>query len=758
MSRFDEVYAAFKSAYPEGSKESEDYLVKYKWDQFEQWREEVRVALPELTLGEQAQAGKTAWDLITRGNRYDGHPSNYIFAIYCCRQPLAWAINNNLSVDIVSLLEILGYTRVTKLKTTASPLLAYLSRVRPQDLGKAVAKVVERGSPVHLDLLQQNEKLLGHFVLAITSPVEVLNTVLHESDNDPHKRKIANTVVTRFPTEIESAVVSEVREDNLNTIATLRKADFYPVGVLRELLNLVKNKWLWITANQKRWDRLSLGNLRLLCDFVTAPPFSEWFSDVTEVLIGLLLFLDPAKEKKEKEEKEFRDYLLNVVGEICSKGQLPELLYELERDKRAIEKEDHYTYLSRQTALQQWSEKRAVALARFPHEFAGGIQRLIDLLNRFVDRDRWGTMRLASEQKRLLMRAEAVQMLRRVPHLLTTSLPLLLRRYPEIEDDVISIITSSIQDQSIDCLKDLAAQDENRDVQLRAKLIVGHIEGVFSEGNFPPNEFTSVSQMIAYYNDIISSRGRAYSGHTWLEDEMTEQIFHDAFRRADDDFSDFFTANHSKHEEGLTERLLVYLEEHVRPLTSFLATWGKKLADGPIKVSFSYRDTQPQEPHWNADLAFSLQCSVKGRIMKRHAMLIQCKKMSYDTRGQRFRGSWNIDISQCDNLILRSPFSYYFLFGPGEPAAIRTLVVPATTIRSVARATDPSGDLMSKSLQVRRMRPVSRSLADFLLYDFIGCWVGDENAELVEFAEGTNTSGPPARYLVSIEISQGVQG
>jgi hypothetical protein len=54
---------------------------------------------------------------------------------------------------------------------------------------------------------------------------------------------------------------------------------------------------------------------------------------------------------------------------------------------------------------------------------------------------------------------------------------------------------------------------------------------------------------------------------------------------------------------------------------------------------------------------------------------------------------------------------------------------------------------------------MSRSFADFMLYDFIGGWVGDERKDIVTWARGETgaavNAGPPPRFVVTLTVTQG---
>jgi hypothetical protein len=62
-------------------------------------------------------------------------------------------------------------------------------------------------------------------------------------------------------------------------------------------------------------------------------------------------------------------------------------------------------------------------------------------------------------------------------------------------------------------------------------------------------------------------------------------------------------------------------------------------------------------------------------------------------------------------------------------------------------------------MSVAELRSMSRSFADFMLYDFIGGWVGDERKDIVTWARGETgaavNAGPPPRFVVTLTVTQG---
>lgn len=333
---------------------------------------------------------------------------------------------------------------------------------------------------------------------------------------------------------------------------------------------------------------------------------------------------------------------------------------------------------------------------------------LVELMDHLSSDRGWGRGGPLAEQKRYLQRRDVVKWLKPWQELLLLCLRFLLTRYAEVEDDVAAILGASLARKNLKKLKELAAADVDYDVRMRARIILANRDGTFAKELVPHGGFENVSHTVAHYNGVMTSRGRAYAGHTWIKDETVERIIHDAFKKTDYRFSAFFSEQVGKHEPELTERLVATMEGEFEPVKGVIEAWGKALASGSVKVDFSHRDAQPQEDEWHADIAFLLNCSLEAEFAKKHAILIQSKKMNHSAGTGSFSQSWTIDIVQCRELVEKTAFGYYFLYGPHEYPSVKTLVVPATTLLGIIDATAALGQ-GGKNVRYEDVRHSARS-------------------------------------------------
>ena len=623
---------------------------------------------------------------------------------------------------------------------------------------KAVAEEVVNGNARHLPfIIEQSLQLRSAFCNSLSPTLATIDTLREFQRNspDPHCTWIEQCVlrlVELHADDVVAEVVAEIAQARTGRLQLLAELGVFHPSVLDALLDHIKRSWLWDLERIER-PPVSLADCELVCRYVANPAFAGRGHDIGEMLLRVMhsggLSLDPEDRRR----------LLRAAGMVSGGVLLPEIVFEIERERVDFEqatKIERRIYDARQ---RDWATVRGEVVVRFPGSLVDATTRVVQLLNQLAGKDKWGARTLTDERRRHLLRQDLANVFRGSPGLLAQCSNLLLSLYGEVEDDVIAVFLEVADPDAVVALRLAATDPRQPEPQLRARVIIAHLEGDPSLVLPRDGRFSSISHVTAYYDQLIGSHGRAHGGYTWIEDETVERVLHRAFALADERFSEFFETQYQKHEPTLTERLLVNLEVELGRISSVLEEWSQRLRDGPVRVQFAYRDTQPEEAFWNADVAFVLHCAVGTRFTRDATILGQCKKMNFNRTTERLVGSWTVDTVQCHDLIERSPFSYYLLFGPRNGLATRTLVAPATTLRD-ATQTPPGGRAaLTRSIPLAQLRSLSRSFADFMLYDFIGGWVGDERPELVAWARGERSAAPgarvPPRFIVSLSVTQG---
>lgn len=242
---------------------------------------------------------------------------------------------------------------------------------------------------------------------------------------------------------------------------------------------------------------------------------------------------------------------------------------------------------------------------------------------------------------------------------------------------------------------------------------------------------------------------------TWLADSAVENTILSTFKRANDNFSMFFENNAKSNEERLTGALCDVLINEGSSINKVLASWSKSLKLPPLYINLYHKDVtvDRKEKDWGADLAFILDAKVPGYYECKKTILLQAKKMETTVIDNRlvFENYWRFDEKQARNLTRLTSSSYYMLYNPVIPG-IR--ILPASTLLAIMTATGNR-----TMLSLNNVLPATEDFAEFMLYNFIGCWTGDWNKALLKKVEGY-TQDDKRTYLSNhiIHVTIGSEG
>lgn len=238
---------------------------------------------------------------------------------------------------------------------------------------------------------------------------------------------------------------------------------------------------------------------------------------------------------------------------------------------------------------------------------------------------------------------------------------------------------------------------------------------------------------------------------TWIDNPALEGALLEVFTEVDKTFSLSFDTQALSNEERLTGDLVRLLQERAKGLHDLVATWSKG-SKMPVYFNLSCTDTTADrnEQFNGADLAFILTVNVPNQMKREKTIFVQAKKMNSTglSKGVTFHYSWDIDKTQLSHLKETTQFGYYFLYGPTyDSTNIR--VIPAGTIDGIMVASRAK-----TVIQQNQVMPSSRTFAEFLVYDFIACWAGDERKEAIRKARGEDVQFP-VRHIIEVALTAG---
>jgi hypothetical protein len=241
-------------------------------------------------------------------------------------------------------------------------------------------------------------------------------------------------------------------------------------------------------------------------------------------------------------------------------------------------------------------------------------------------------------------------------------------------------------------------------------------------------------------------------GRTWLRDRDLEELLLGAFSRVERDFSSRYPEHFREDEARLLTRLLEDLRHEFESIRSDLSLLLSRGQPVPLALDLQYRrtrepvegETTPESPRpAGVELAFVLKVEVDSFLTTKRAVLVQARKLE-----QRGEGQWapNLRLAreQVDGLLGQSESSFCLFLVPPSLRA-ECWMVPARLVRGLMEARESLSTVSREGAQ-----RVARSLAQWMTYDLLGLWTGDDRPAVLERAEGRAEQGPD--FVVEISI------
>lgn len=237
---------------------------------------------------------------------------------------------------------------------------------------------------------------------------------------------------------------------------------------------------------------------------------------------------------------------------------------------------------------------------------------------------------------------------------------------------------------------------------------------------------------------------------TWIDNPALESLLRQVFDDVDKTFSEEFDNVAADNEERLTGDFLRLLEERARAISQVKFNWTSGTSGSAVRFSLECRNTtvNKSEKKNGADMAFILTVDIPGKMKRTKVIFVQAKKMNIELQpvGLVFHPAWDIDLAQLGHIVATTQASYYFLYGPSSTST-NIRVIPAMTVRGIMSATGATSSILQSQVM-----PASRTLTEFLLDDFIGCWAGDERTHTLNKARGEDVEFP-VRNIITVKFA-----
>lgn len=279
--------------------------------------------------------------------------------------------------------------------------------------------------------------------------------------------------------------------------------------------------------------------------------------------------------------------------------------------------------------------------------------------------------------------------------------------------------------------------------RFRARALQSWLQAGAGQGRSPaPVEATEPATLTASLRHLHATRAVPVGGRTWLRDRDLEDLLVGAVGRVEAEAAqrhpERFREECSEQVAGLLEGLRSELERVRVDLASLL---GPGRAP-PLSLAMSVRRQLSPPRDGAAEVAFIVSVEREGFVSTRRVVRVPVAKLE-----QRGEGQWlptfRLGRERLDALLAHTEAAFCLFL---VPAFVRSecWVVPARLARALM---DTQGALSGVPREA--VQGASRSLAQWLVFDVLGLWVGDERPDVVAAAcEGDSA----AEFVVDLTV------
>ncbi|WP_324291580.1 hypothetical protein [Corallococcus sp. BB11-1] len=279
--------------------------------------------------------------------------------------------------------------------------------------------------------------------------------------------------------------------------------------------------------------------------------------------------------------------------------------------------------------------------------------------------------------------------------------------------------------------------------RFRARSLQSWLQAGAGQGRTPaPVEATEPATLTASLRHLHATRAVPVGGRTWLRDRDLEDLLVGAVGRVEADVA----SRHPERFREETAELVAGLLEGVRSeLERIHADLGSLLAQGrasPLSLTMTVHRQPPRAPEAGVEVAFIVSVEREGFVRTRRVVRMPVAKLE-----QRGEGQWlptfRLGRERLDALLSRTEAAFCLFLVPAFVRA-ECWVVPARLARALMETQGALAGVPREAAQ-----GVSRPLAQWLVYDVLGLWVGDERPDVVDAARAEDTG---ADFVVDLTV------
>ncbi|MCY1042330.1 hypothetical protein OV208_13475 [Corallococcus sp. bb12-1] len=262
--------------------------------------------------------------------------------------------------------------------------------------------------------------------------------------------------------------------------------------------------------------------------------------------------------------------------------------------------------------------------------------------------------------------------------------------------------------------------------RFRARSLQSWLQAGAGQGRSPaPVEASEPATLTASLRHLHATRSVPVGGRTWLRDRDLEDLLVGAVGRVEADIA----VRHPERFREETADLVAGLLEGLRAeLERIQADLGSLLAQGrasPLSLSMTVQRAPLPVRDGGVEVAFVVSVEREGFVRTRRVVRMPVAKLE-----QRGEGQWlptfRLGRERLDALLARTEAAFCLFLVPAFVRA-ECWVVPARLARALMETQGALAGVPREAAQA-----VSRPLAQWLVYDVLGLWVGDERPEVVD--------------------------
>lgn len=225
-------------------------------------------------------------------------------------------------------------------------------------------------------------------------------------------------------------------------------------------------------------------------------------------------------------------------------------------------------------------------------------------------------------------------------------------------------------------------------------------------------------------------------GRTWLRDRDLEELLFGAISRVERDFTARYPEHFKESGPELVTRLLDGLKQEFQSIEADLSALLSREQAGPVSLDFRYTRTDDAEGEGRGasraagvEVAFLVDVEVPGFLRTKRAAFVQVGKLEERGEGQ-WAPSFRFPRERVEALLGRTEAAFCLFLVPPF-AREECWLVPARLVRGLMEAQDSVAVVTRDGV-----RRAARSLSQWLVYELMGLWCGDERPSVVEQVRG----------------------